>query len=414
MGYRYYLGWNIMVGLMMNCMIHAYQGEQKLPVARVTVFVHGSVFSGFSMFNLQRVFRDDLTPTCRYVRCITQLRNNPVLFQEQCMLGLGLQEIPLELLAQVHAYTLDEESKKRAAYGIAAVYDTLTEFETDAPTHRYYYAFGHLGLLSHTYRLVSAHELYDALLKIYEEFQARYERVEIHLIAHSHGGNICLNLATCQEEKKGDLRIDLLCMYGTPIQEETIGYALHPLFNKIINCWSSGDVVQVVDGLSTKKRRSYHKLSDNKLSTVVIAPHVYDVRLVVNKNFKHIDHANMWLVGRSNPLDVMVAPLPFMAFTPLLIASMKKVTHTGSLDAYLRINKDSVAMVLIPDTLAVTCELEGATTLISTQTMQQLTHLMKSNWTPADNQSSALMNGKAFIAIRDGLTQWWRSKKNGQ
>jgi hypothetical protein len=388
--------------------------EGKLPVARVTVFIHGSVFSGFSMFNLSRVLNDDLTPTCRYVRCVTAVRSNPILLQEQCMLDCGLHEISADLLAQIQKSSLADEYKRKAAYALTAAYDMVAALEPGVPTYRYYYAFGHLGLLSHTYRLKAAHELYDQFMPLLHTLCQRHERVEVYYVVHSHAGNIILNLAACEQEKKKGLFIDVLCMYGTPIQQETIMHAADPIFGKIINCWSMGDIVQGVDSLSTKTRRSYQKLLDNKLHQTNAMPSVIDMRLIVNKNLKHIDHANMWLIGRSRPLDKRVEPLPLMVLTPLILASIKQVGIPSCVNACLTIDEQNLSVMLLPEALLAPSlpASWSSTASMTMDTVCRLTQLVKDNWIPADGQRSPIINGKSFVAVRDGIAKWWLLKRN--
>jgi len=376
----------------------------KATKARVTVFIHGSIFTPLSMLNMRRVLSDDLVPTCRYVQFVNEVRRNPVILQDQLMLDLGLHEIGVSILGSVHAGALTEDEKKKAAYGLTAVYDTITAFVPSAPEHRFYYAFGHLGLLSHQYRQEAARELYQELCLVMETLKKRYVTVELHIVAHSHGGNIALNLASCP----GDLFVDVLCMLGTPIQHETASYAWHPMFGSVINAFSAGDNLQGRDYFSTAHRKSYQHLYDQNL--LIKRPtnrRVFDVALNLNGSTVGIDHANMWLVGRSKPLHPLVYPLPLVAFVPLMLESLEPVS-THQADAYLTIDPAQLTMIVAAD-------YEDGTPpkiiRLETEVIKKLSALMHASWIPADNNRSPVFNGKTARVFLDIAAGVWNLYK---
>ena len=55
----------------------------------VTVFVHGSVFTGLVLFNSQEAKKDLLTPDCRYVAMLKYIREQPILQEDQLLLDQG-------------------------------------------------------------------------------------------------------------------------------------------------------------------------------------------------------------------------------------------------------------------------------------------------------------------------------------
>jgi hypothetical protein len=137
---------------------------------------------------------------------------------------------------------------------------------------------------------------------------------KVRLLGHSHGGNLCLNLAGfshslssssereafysnysissnikdffteaintsfekevaiskkgqkrfdyCPEKK--DLFVDELIMFGTPLQEETMLFIESPFFGKVYNIYSEADLIQGMDYVSTIKSQSLQKIDDKE------------------------------------------------------------------------------------------------------------------------------------------------------
>lgn len=284
---------------------------------RITVFVHGTVASHLGMFNPGSVWKDALNDELRYVQMVKQVRNNPLLWQGRFMLNVGPSHISKKQINDFHEKKLSSKNKKLAAYQMVPAYDFFDNKYNPDNADKEYYLFGHLGLLSHTYRKQVSFALYDWLCIRMAQYQKEYDTVELDIVAMSHGGNISLCLAFQEEKFKRSLRIDNLILFGTPIHD--VGRcAYHPIFKKVINCHSDGDRIQVLDRVSTKKNKSHRRLSDTKLSIPRVNKPVYDIRLLYNDDNKHIGHADMFVLDVPNPVIKSMQPLPIIVLTPLI------------------------------------------------------------------------------------------------
>ena len=193
---------------------------------------------------------------------------------------------------------LEDEHLKQAGDFIVPAYDTINRLFHDGNVDFSYYTYGHLGLMSQEYRASVAEQLYHSLVELYAEHKKNYDVVRINLVGHSHGGGILLHLGRCEEIHEKGLTIDNLVLYGAPIQIETAECAYMPLFERVLNCYSDVDFMQVIDWISTKHWRSYSRLADSQLAIERPEKHkVYDVRMLVNNNRFRINHANSVVDG---------------------------------------------------------------------------------------------------------------------
>ena len=216
---------------------------------------------------------------------------------------------------QKHGH-LDTDQLHAAHYAIAC-YSSLMKrlypkYEAD------FYAFGHLGVLSHRYRSEIAKTLYAELLEKIKMAQDVYETVKVVLVTHSHGGTIALNMAAVENELKKGLIIDDLIMFGTPLQSETAPYANHSMFKRVMNCYALGDVMQGSDVLTTASRQCYTTFASIK-SLNLSKETVYDVQLAVNGDSKAVTHGNMWCFMHKDVTNTHLDPLPYAVLTPALL-----------------------------------------------------------------------------------------------
>ncbi len=105
------------------------------------------------------------------------------------------------------------------------------------------YVFGWPGVLSSTVRENYAKILYEFILT---------QTQPINIIAHSHGGNIALNLAKIDTANK--ISIDRLILIACPVQVTTEKYIDSDIFKKTYHFYSTKDMTQILDpqGLSSK------------------------------------------------------------------------------------------------------------------------------------------------------------------
>jgi len=111
----------------------------------------------------------------------------------------------------------------------------------------HFYIFGWSGKLNHPERQNGARQLYHALKELVLFYQKKYStNPQITIIAHSHGGNVALNMAATVD-KECSLVIDKLILLACPVQNYTIDLVKAPLFKKIYSIHSHTDMLQILD-----------------------------------------------------------------------------------------------------------------------------------------------------------------------
>ncbi|QQR48644.1 hypothetical protein IPF37_03705 [bacterium] len=279
----------------------------RTPETWMTVFVHGTFGSVMSLLSAKKVLADDLKDS-RYRIVNKKMRKDPYFFKDQFILDRGLVSIPK---------TLDTDlttSDRFAAFPLSKAYATIADYTTKGQEKNLFYAFGWSGLMSQQRRRSEAIRLYNSLIEEQERLRTEGINAKIRIIAHSHGGNLALNLGgigkilatqsydpqqkfspidqeheSLQEmfslinqlitkenaiQKKGQksldyipthktLLIDELILLGTPIQPETEYFALSHIFKKIYNFYSSEDIVQQIDWFTTKQYYSNQRFHES-------------------------------------------------------------------------------------------------------------------------------------------------------
>ncbi|MBM3893437.1 hypothetical protein FJ365_03500 [Candidatus Dependentiae bacterium] len=197
------------------------------------------------------------------------------------------------------------------------------------------YLFGWDGSLSASRRRLAAYALYQSLLRERNRLAAEHRcnpaLIDIVLIAHSHGGNVSLLLAEQETKLHGGLSIEHLVLLGTPIQQETEHFVHHDIFRQVLSLYSNGDLVQVLDMVSTAgvSKRLFPVAHHNpKLKQCAL-------ELIHEKTgATHLPtHVQLWFydVQRFKPFFLQayspVNPLPLVLFTPLILKLLASVPH---------------------------------------------------------------------------------------
>lgn len=275
----------------------------------ITVFTHGAFGSILGFINTNEVLKDDLQGT-RYKKLISKMRKNPYFYKIQPILKKGLIKIkPTFKLSKV-------DNKKYVAFPVIKAYETIANSITKNKSKNYFYTFGWSGLMSQQRRRMEAVRFYNALAEEVAEYKKNGITPKIRIIAHSHGGNLSLNIASTKKcielinnkkeidennldkdeieslkemmkimnnlsskemakklpgqkqfdyfPENPDLQISELIMLGTPIQPETEHFASYDVFDKVFNFYSEDDIVQEFDWVSTKKGYSDQRLKNLK------------------------------------------------------------------------------------------------------------------------------------------------------
>lgn len=112
-----------------------------------------------------------------------------------------------------------------------------------APEKLYVYSWS--GALDFGEREQAAQKLHDALQLVVRDYTRIYNSVpKIRIIAHSHGGNVALNLARAQGNP---ILIDELVLMGVPVQEKTYACAQSACFKRIFSFYTTCDITQIID-----------------------------------------------------------------------------------------------------------------------------------------------------------------------
>lgn len=312
---------------------------EQVPVW-LNIFIHGSFGSALGFLSLPSVF-DDKVRGSVYREANKRVRDDEFFYKDQPILKRGLTQFTPSF------NRADAHNKFHAVYPLAKAYQTLLEWseseilkkdETQMAQH-YFYTFGWSGLLSQSSRRFEAIRLYNALTEELAAYHARGVYPRLRIIAHSHGGNLSLNLAAIQyvlhsktfnfddqalgnadaqssvkamfelikslparEEalnnpgqkrwdyvpERKDLCIDQLIMYGSPIQPETASFCCAPIFRRIYNFYSGEDVIQRIDWITTKRYFSDQRIHNAFFGAQQwedVEKKVYQARIMVNREW---------------------------------------------------------------------------------------------------------------------------------
>ncbi len=295
----------------------------------MTVFVHGSFSSILSLLNLNSVWADKISGTF-YRRLTRGMRDDPFFFRDQPILQRGLIRVEPSFDPVVSC-------DQCVAYPLAKAYDEVSNAVHPHQELNYFYTFGWSGLVSQNSRRFEAVRLYNLLNQELSLFHKKGIYPKIRLICHSHGGNVCLNLAAINtvlavpswndgyvyshdndqnkslqavaqilkslpsreyassklDQKrhdyvpiKKDLIIDQLIMFGVPVQPETECFYNASTFRNIYHFYSEQDRVQRADWLSSKKSLSAQrlsKISKNKEAAGQALSNIIQVRLMIER-----------------------------------------------------------------------------------------------------------------------------------
>jgi len=272
----------------------------------LNIFVHGSFGTMLGMLSLPKIAQDEVKGTL-YRSVIKEMRKDPRHFTEQPILNKGLIKItptfdPIEV-----------ENKKLAVYPILKAYESMLSRASAQYQTNHFYTFGWTGLMSQTRRRLESIRFYNELSEELEVYHSKGVTPKIRIITHSHGGNLCLNLAAINKIIQQPNLVDItkwsnnqneneslnemyklikelpnkesakqqakmkkfdylpsnnnftvgeLILLGSPIQPETEFLCTYGFFEKIYNFYSEKDYIQRMDFISTKQGYSSQRISD--------------------------------------------------------------------------------------------------------------------------------------------------------
>ena len=298
----------------------------------ITIFVHGTILPLPSLKILRRSFNDKSCTSSFYQKYLNNLRRDTI-YNYQPINDFGLIKIELN---GPSPYV----SKNKYNYLTAKTYQYFhNECDTSKNKTFSFYTFGWNGRLDHKKRVRAAQDLYNALTKELETVKQEKpnSKIKIEILAHSHGGNVALNLAQSEKKSQQNLCIDKLILLGTPIQSKTKIYVNSPIFKKIYNIYSTGDAIQTLDIFTknyTSKRRVNIETPESKLTQIKIKAETYKP-----------GHCELWLWGKkSSPLyyrkSLPTYPFPIAVFVPLITNSIDANLPTAK-NIDLHINRET-------------------------------------------------------------------------
>lgn len=135
--------------------------------------------------------------------------------------------------------------------------DTISDRDPEHFPIQEFYIFGWSGKLQDQERETVAQRLHQEILLLRENYQKKYGlEPTIRIIAHSHGGNVVLNMARLRPTKN-PLRIKSLILLACPVQEKTKHLISNPMFNHVYALYSSFDIVQILAPQFRRLRQTY-------------------------------------------------------------------------------------------------------------------------------------------------------------
>ncbi|HEV2600918.1 MAG TPA: hypothetical protein VGT41_01340 [Candidatus Babeliales bacterium] len=155
----------------------------------------------------------------------------------------------------------------------------------------HFYMFGWSGILSFEAREEAAHQLYQEIITLLEQYEQTHGyRPRIRLITHSHGGNVALNLARIASQYSTPLRIDELVLLACPVQDLTAPYTQDPMFTTIYSLYSSTDLIQIADPQGLYAQQKNHTTSLFSRRKFSHHPKIRQVKIQINKrSLAHVE-----------------------------------------------------------------------------------------------------------------------------
>lgn len=109
----------------------------------------------------------------------------------------------------------------------------------------HFYIYSWSGILDFAERQRASFILYTEIVKLIDKYKKLHDIVpKIRIMAHSHGGNVALNLALNADNS---FIVDELIVLAIPVQAKTHKLAHSPMFKRIFSLYSTIDVGQIID-----------------------------------------------------------------------------------------------------------------------------------------------------------------------
>lgn len=210
----------------------------------------------------------------------------------------------------------------------------------------YFYTFGWSGALNKKIRLTYGKQLHKELTTqvatLLKQKNITRSNLEVIVMAHSHGGNVALNMATTTPTSDLPL-VDKLILLGTPIQKETALLVENTLFKRVYNVYSRGDSIQTLDFFSTNgsSKRRFDAITSQKLIQINVA---IDHNLPGHIELYFFNGAKNLLYRGSLAID----PLPVFVFMPFMFQKnvADRFGQAGSLHLHIKSTANDFRLLL--------------------------------------------------------------------
>lgn len=243
----------------------------------------------------------------------------------------------------LHAIDTNATSKQKKlfssyTYPIIQNIDHVWHTTIGHNNQNHWYTFGWYGRLDHKDRIQAAEELYQQLLREKESLAKKYElspnAISLIVVGHSHGGNVLLNLVKAEEKYKKQLHISRLVLIATPIQKQTAYLAKHPMFDRVLSCYSRSDDMQVMDIVSSSNWKSKRQFNFTH-------PHLVQMEVQIGDLWPN--HAEWWLWNAPNNIlyrsKLAISPVPFVVLLPIALDMLNKNPNICG-KVYMKIESD--------------------------------------------------------------------------
>ena len=319
--------------------------KQKESKELITIFVHGTIIPYPSISNTVKTMRGDKNSPLKkesfWHKYINNLRFQGF-YEYQPIDDLGLIKVDLDKLNNLNTH-------ETSSHKISNIFTDIYKQNKKEYQNYSYYIFGWCGRLDAQRRAESSKQFYNELIKEIDLIKKKKSNVDIQIFAHSHGGNVALNLATIERTEKKNLKIKKLVLFGTPVQAETSTCIDSDVFEKIYSFYSKGDDVQIADFISTKKHRSRRKFTSEEKK---LTPKLIQVEVKCNKLKPR--HSELWIIkSRANLMyrdRLCISPYPVSIFAPQIIDLIdNNFKSCNNIKVNIRKNKTNVFEVSIKD-----------------------------------------------------------------
>lgn len=303
----------------------------------IVVFIHGTLFP-LPSFTVFQEWAVNCWKDGEKTSYVDLLRDKGIL-RHQPLGPLGLHPVEPKLSFSANGAQL-------LAACLQEMYTLLPlgEYESIHP-----YTFGWDGALSLDHRKEESRKLLVGLRSLIEKYRKLYpaDQVRVQILAHSHGGNVALHMVDWIDEKIS-FTVSELLLFGTPIHGETSHHVDASFFEQVYNFHSSGDFIQIADIVSTKK---YQPARVFKQDSIITSPKVKQILVEVGSY--NPNHSELWFFRRPEIFffreALPSAPLPVVAFSPLLLREIKKsLSHEHFLKLSINPNGGDICIRVTP------------------------------------------------------------------